>query len=195
MRKSFDLDKIQVVDIDQVIENTWNPKGKKGDVYAELKAGIRKRGLRAALPVREFEGKYQLIDGEQRFNIAKELGYKTIWIYNEGEIEDAEAIEMTLWYQKQVPFELDRFGKLVNEFPDITMPFLDKEKLPVPNKGNIETVKMESEFVTLSIPMQRTQKAVIEQAIKKVQDAEGNVGNARALEFICIEYINMPKGQ
>jgi len=114
----FDETKLSVVLIDEVRPNTWNPKEADTVEYQRIKLGIQQHGLRKPIIVRENEG-FEIIDGEQRWTICKELGYTKIPIYNEGELSDKQARELTIIYEQQVPFEPINFRVLIKELDDM----------------------------------------------------------------------------
>lgn len=114
----FDKTKLSVVPIDKVRPNTWNPKESDTIEYQRIKLGIQQHGLRKPIVVRENDG-YEIIDGEQRWKICQELNYKKIPIYNEGELSDKEAKELTIIYEHQVPFEPINFMVLIKELDDM----------------------------------------------------------------------------
>ncbi len=114
----FDKSKLSIVPINEVRPNTWNPKEADTIEYQRIKLGIQQHGLRKPIIVRENDG-YEIIDGEQRWTICKELGYKKIPIYNEGELSDKEARELTIIYEHQVPFEPINFMVLIKELDDM----------------------------------------------------------------------------
>jgi len=132
-RLKFDPQKIEVVNIEKVKPNKWNPKQKNTNEYKKVKESIKKKGLRLPIIVRENEEHYEIIDGEQRYTASKELGYKKVIIYNEGKISDKEAKELTIWYQQQVPFDEIMLAEMIEEMTrmydikDLELPFDEKE--------------------------------------------------------------------
>jgi hypothetical protein len=126
MKIEFDPKKLGVVPIGAVRPNPWNPKEEGTDEYSRIVKGIREKGLRMPIPVREVDGGYEIIDGQQRWTACREIGFKSIPIYNEGKVSDQEAKELTIWYQQQVPFEEVALAKLVAELamaPGFSLPY------------------------------------------------------------------------
>ena len=133
----YDPKKIKLnVDIDTIRPNVWNPKD-DGDTkeYQRIRRSIQKKGLRIAIYVRykpQDDGTlYEIIDGEQRWRICKELEYKKVVIYNEGEISDQEAKELTLAFEQQVPFNDVTLAGLIKQmkadYADLELPYDDQE--------------------------------------------------------------------
>lgn len=129
-RIEFDPKKLQMVEIDKVVPNPWNPKDKDTSDFAKVKQSIEKKGLRTPVIVRERGDIFEIIDGEQRFTACKELGFSHIWVYNEGVVSDKEAQELTIWFQQQVPFNEIDLAQLVASIvknPDFELPFSEGE--------------------------------------------------------------------
>lgn len=127
---NFDNNKLQIVHIDEVRPNSWNPKQKQTKDYKKVMKGIEAKGLRQPVIVRENEG-LEIIDGEQRWTACKELGFEDVLIYNEGKISDKEAKELTIWYQVQVPFDHLELAGLIKDmkikYEHIEIPYTEIE--------------------------------------------------------------------
>ena len=80
--KDFDPSRILKVPIDKVEPNDYNPKKKDTPEYKKVVESLRVNGLKQPIFVREVDGNdnYVIVDGEQRWTAAKELGYKDIYI-------------------------------------------------------------------------------------------------------------------
>lgn len=200
----FQPERIQIVDIDSIRPNTWNPKDEDTKEFARVVASIQKNGLRMPVVVRENEG-FEIIDGEQRWKASKKLGYSKILIYNEGVVTDQRAKELTIWYQQQVPFDEVKLSDLVKEmtglYPDFQSPFTTVEVdefIKVANFGeqpNMDFTKKNLEgLLTYSVTVTNEQMGVIEQAlsscIEKVSKEDGiKIEKPRATELICAEFM------
>lgn len=203
MNITFSPEKLSTVEIDAVRPNTWNPKGKKTDDYEKVKDGIRIKGLRLPVVVRE-NGGFEIIDGEQRWTACKDLGFTHIPIYNEGEMTDQEAREMTLWYQTQVPFDEIALAGLIStmneDFGDLEIPFTDKEvekykQLAQFSWENYDTgasgeMAPRPKPEVLMIKVTEEQHGIITMAIKQVREENGDCSEGRALELICGDYLS-----
>ncbi len=210
MEIKFDINNIRVVKIDEVRPNDYNPKDKRTEDFEKIKKGIELKGQRLPIIVRDTEDikvPYEIIDGEQRWTACKELGSKEIIVYSEGKISDKDAKELTIWYQQQVPFNEIELASLVAEvvtkFPDFELPFTNVEiekfkELAGFNWEQYETNKenddnYEEGVKTLSIKMSDGQYQIVMNAIAKVK-ADADCPDGRALELICIEFLNSPVG-
>jgi ParB/RepB/Spo0J family partition protein len=64
------------VPIDQIIPSPYQPR-QTFDIE-DIKGSIMKDGILVPLTARKKDGYYELIDGERRWRVARELGYKTV---------------------------------------------------------------------------------------------------------------------
>jgi len=197
----FDPKKLKIVDISSVVANTWNPKQENTEEYQKIKEGIRIKGLRLPIVVRERGEKFEIIDGEQRWESCRELGFEKIWIYSEGNLSDKEAKELTIWYQQQVPFDEISLAKLVSdmslEFKDLELPFTPEkmEEFKELMEFNFDDFQKQDihdiDFVTLTFRMQKEQAEVVHGALDRVKNGE-DITDERALELICADFLSDP---
>lgn len=202
MKATFDPKKLLKVKIDQVTPNPWNPKQKNTKEYENVKKSVEQKGLRAPVVVRELEpGVFEIIDGEQRFTSAKELGYKELYVYNEGTMDEAEAKSLTIWYQQQVPFDQVELADLVVELHnlEIELPFTaveikDFEEMSsfdfdqyqkVEDDGSDDTPDVK----TVHIVMQADKYEIVMQALTSIKE-ENDCDDARALELMAADYLS-----
>lgn len=199
---TFDIKKLKLVNIDDILANDWNPKNLNTNEYLKVKESIKAIGLNEAIKVREYEGKYQVLDGMQRFTAAKELGLKIIPIYNEGIVSDQKAREHTIWKQVQVPFnkidEAYLVVKILEMGEPIQLPYTEIEleelkQLTAFDFDEYEKGKQvgngdDEDIRTLSIKMQIEQYNVVMEAINKVKDQDGCT-DSQAIERICADYL------
>lgn len=212
---TLDFTKLSVVPIDEVRPNPWNPKDKDTKSFADVKASIQENGLRGFIVVRDnpIEGSpFEIIDGEQRWRACKELGFEKVAIYNEGKVDDQRAQELTLWWQVQVEFNELSLAKLVSQmieqFGEIKTPYDEKKIAEMQElakfsfdsytKTNTTPPTMpEGEMLkTFMVQITTSQYDIVSQALNKAKDQakehDGNneITDSKALEFVCIEYIN-----
>lgn len=198
----FDPKKLELTDIDNITPNTWNPKQKNTSDYEKVKKSIEQKGLRGAIVVRQnSDGKFEIIDGEQRYTAAKELGYKQMYVYNEGtEVSDDEAEALTIWYQQQVPFDNVELAPLVLRLTDLghDLPFDEMQMKEFETlvhfdfndyEDKIDYSNEQYDVKTLVIKMQADKYEVVMRAIDKVRE-ELTCDEARAIELICAEYMS-----
>lgn len=104
---TFDTAKLGTAPTTSIKPNPWNPKvhDSRGKDYRKVVKSVEANGLRAPIVVRHLGDGYEVIDGEQRWRAATELGLPHVPIYDEGQLGDDEAKALTVWYQQQVPFD------------------------------------------------------------------------------------------
>lgn len=192
MELKFDPKNLKTVPIDEVFPNPWNPKEKNHAKVKDIEKSIKLHGFKAPIQVRSNDGRYEIIDGEQRWTAMKNLGATEIVIYDNGEISDADAKNETLWWQVQVPFETIELAKLVRELDDMEMelPYSAKEVAEFkgmleqdPNSGNDK-----GDIKTLNIKLSPDQFEVVTRALEFVK-SENECGDGRAMELICADYL------
>jgi len=74
------MEKIIELPVEKLRANPWNVNFLADDVRRRLRAEMERLGPKAIEPiiVREKDDGFEIVDGEQRWSIAKELGWKTI---------------------------------------------------------------------------------------------------------------------
>lgn len=180
--KDFDPSRILKVPIDKVEPNDYNPKKKDTPEYKKVVESLRVNGLKQPIFVREVDGNdnYVIVDGEQRWTAAKELGYKEIYIYNYGNIPEEEAKALTIWMEVQVPFEELQLAALVTEMKDLDfeLPYTDEEiadyvamaGFDFSTPENEEKEEVDDGLIELNIRMTKAQYDFIESCIKAVSE-------------------------
>ena len=105
-----------IVSVDKLFPNTWNPNKQNDFIFEKEKESIRKFGFVTPVIVRQIKEGYEIIDGEHRLKAAKELGLNEISINNLGEVSDSVAKQLTIVLNETKgepdPIEL---SKLIND--------------------------------------------------------------------------------
>jgi ParB family chromosome partitioning protein len=200
----------QVVDIDKLVPNTWNPKSDDPENYAQVLKSLKVNGLRLPITVREKGEGFEIIDGFHRWKACKELGYKQVVINNLGVVEDEEAKRLTITFQKvQVPFNEIMYASLLKELNKELGTEKMLETLPLNEvilKGYLEMANFDptKNYKETDLPPSSTQgmkgmivsfteeqTKIVKQAIQQVRDGEDNqaITDSRGLELICADYI------
>jgi len=68
----------ELVSIDLIQPNTYNPNVMPDTLFQELLKDIRQQGFVGAIIVRKLSRGYEIVDGEHRYRAAKHLGYTDI---------------------------------------------------------------------------------------------------------------------
>ena len=197
--KDFDPTKVLKVQIDNVEPNEYNPKQKDTPEYRNVVKSIQLNGLKQPIFVREVEGNdnYVIVDGEQRYTAAKELGYKEIYVYNLGKISEEEAKSLTIWFEVQVPFDEAELAPLVMELNDLSIE-LPYNELEIDGFRNLATFNFEDAWKDqnpikedsdkdeeiLTIKLTSAQLETVNNAIEEVKISDG-VTEGEALEMLC----------
>lgn len=196
--KQYDVSKLVIIPIDKIKANSWNPKDADTKEFKQVVRSLELYGFRQPILVREAADGFEILDGEQRYTAATELGYTEVPVYNLGKISDTEAKAATIWMEVQVPFNEIDLSHLVVELHelDIALPY---------SEGEIEDFKHMSEFnfdtfdddegefddmdvKTFKVTLGDEAYQIIMKALKKVQD-DNDCSEARALELICADYL------
>ena len=202
--KDFDPTKIFKVQIDKVEPNDYNPKEKDTPEYRNVVKSIQLNGLKQPIFVREVDGNdnFVIVDGEQRWTAAKELGYKEIYIYNLGKISEEEAKSLTIWFEVQVPFSEVELAPIVMELNDldIELPYNDLE---IDGFRNLASFDFDSAWgeqtpideeekneEILTVKMTPEQFDIVHRSIEKVA-SEDSVTEGEALKRICEQSVSL----
>lgn len=192
----FDPDNIQKVKLDSVQPNNYNPKLKDTPEYQKVVASIVRNGLKMPIFVRETEDGLVIVDGEQRWTAAKELGYDEIYVYNLGNISEEEAKALTIWFEVQVPFDDVQLAPIIVELNaiDIELPFSDEQILDyialadfdfTPKEENTIETSGDSDdgLCKLIVRMVESQYNMVQESIEKIAKNE-NVSEGTALTLL-----------
>lgn len=195
----YDESKIKLVPIDDVIPNTWNPKEENHAKVVDIEKSIKKHGFKQPIQVRQHptqEGKYEIIDGEQRWTAMKRAEATHIPVYDNGGVSDVDAQNETLWWQVQVPFETLSLAALVVELDGqgMELPYSESEILEFKNMFEPETPEEETEnedsldLKSLNVKLTPEQFEVVTEALEHIK-RENECGDGRALELMAADYL------
>ena len=121
----------QDVQVDRLVAADWNYKKDFDDPdvverMVALKENIKRNGLIVNILVRELSTGYlEVLDGNHRLQVIRELGIDKAHAYNFGEISDAKAQRLSLEINEN-SFEADpiKLGRLIKDL-SVEMPILD----------------------------------------------------------------------
>lgn len=190
------------VPIDDVVPNTWNPKEKDHAKVKDIERSIKKNGFKQPVQVREHPteaGKYEIIDGEQRWTAMRNLGATEIYIYNNGKVKDADAKSETIWWQVQVPFDTISLANLVTELSmqEMELPYSSKELAEFKEMSEFDFDKYDTErpgdddnleFKTFTVKLGVEAYDIVQEALAMIKD-ENDVSDARALELMAADFL------
>lgn len=87
----------QIVEVDpnELVLDERNPRKHEGEEFARLKLSITELGVIQMPTVRVLPGnRYQVIDGEGRVLVMRELGSRSMFVVSYGRVDDLTALEM-----------------------------------------------------------------------------------------------------
>lgn len=80
------------IPIDKLVKAGWNYKENNQELAEKLSNNIKRNGQIENIIVRELDtGFYEVVNGNHRLDVLKELGFETIYSFNLGKISDASA--------------------------------------------------------------------------------------------------------
>lgn len=198
-KTEYDKDRLVIIPIDSVKANPWNPKDKETKEFRQVVRSLELYGFRQPILVRESDNdKYEILDGEQRYTAAKELGYTDVPVYNLGKISDTEAKAATIWMEVQVPFNEIDLSHLVVELDEanIALPYTEAEIADFKHMSEFSFDNFDddnedfddSDVKTFKVLLGDEAYQIVTKAVKKVQE-DNDCSEARAIELICADYL------
>lgn len=194
---------------DQIAPNPWNPNRMSRDKMGKLKAEIRRRGFGAPILVRPAEGRYQIVDGEHRWRIARELRIPMIpCVVTEMDPMTAriKTIQMngfrgendpgrlaTLLSELSMAFGSQKLSSLLpwSEMEIGQMISLAAKQAESEVLTEIEALTMEPlEFELFTAVVTIAHKGVIEKSLSKAKQILGIDESGSALAEICSQYLH-----
>lgn len=122
----------KVVPIDDVLPNPWNPNFMDKGMFEKAKKSVEELGMLGSILVRDYIGRYQIMDGEHRWKVAKELGYTEIPVeVIIGDVTDDMAKLLTIHlnnlHGKDDVFKRAEILRQLNEGQLALLPFSEEE--------------------------------------------------------------------
>ena len=134
-----------------IVKNPWNPNQMDKKTLKAEKESIQKYGVVAPIIVREIDDDFQIIDGEHRYIVCKELRHETIPCVIVDGLKEKDAKKLTIILNETKgqndKIELGKLlGELEKDFGDnlkIGLPFNDDDLNDLIEFGNVEWEKYE----------------------------------------------------
>ena len=183
--------KFKIVPIENLIENPNNPNRMSKSSFAKLVRNIERTGLYEPIIVRKKNTKYEIINGHFRVKALKQLCYKNvdicIWDANNQQIDilmatmnrlgGTDILEKKLALLKKLSKEFD--SKQLSEILPFTSGQIERyHNLKLPNRPSKQ--KKDSFAEPLIFFVDKKQKQIIEQAIKKIKEASSKTQARKA---------------
>lgn len=210
-RRQSDTPGLLTVRLAQCDPNPWNPNKMDAFTYGKLLDSMLMYGAVDPLTVRPLNGRWQIIDGEHRFLVAKDLGMDEYPAYSTGEIDDTRAMKLTITLnelkgQYDPRLMSDVLDTLLKAEDPLTLskslPFTDvalqgmvglsdldltADLRAAVDKG--EALKEErAKWVERVFRLTTDANAVIQQALDKAKAGEP-MNDAQALELVCADFL------
>ena len=191
--------------------NPWNPNRMTPEIRRKLKLDLERHGFVAPIVVRKLQGdRYQIINGEHRWQIAKELKYTSVPCVVLDKLDDRRARILTVNLNElggdPVPSLL---AKLLHDLEEQTplselaamLPYdeaqirdtLELLKLPEGLEEQIEREAAEEEAASpevVSFIVPRENVEIVQRALGHAMDRlEGKNRRARGLVLMSEEYL------
>ena len=203
---------ITLIELNRINPNDYNPNVVEADILAKLRAEIAQKGLCEPIIVRVSGNGYVIVDGEHRWQVCRDLGFKEIpCIVQDYSDTEAKIKTLQLNYLRgsAIPIKLASLIHDLNK--EIKLEDLAK-RLPYEEillKNNLELLKLPEGFEELvseqarkdaeelpsviSFVLYRKQLETVEKAIQialeKLPKGAKNL-KASALEQICAYFLD-----
>ena len=123
------------IPIDKLVKAGWNYKENNQELAEKLANNIKRNGQIENITVRELDtGFYEVVNGNHRLDVLKELGFETIYSFNLGDISEAQAKRIAVeTNETKFSSNTESLSALVKELSiefgdiDLTMPFSEEE--------------------------------------------------------------------
>jgi hypothetical protein len=199
---------------DEIRPNRWNPNVMDPEMLAKARASIAEFGFVDPITARAVPDDlipyHEIIDGEHRWQIAIEEKIDSIPVMSLGELSDSVAQQLTIVLNEtRGQADPEKLGKLLRELmaketknhllstlpytrealdrltglPSMTWEALDRPARPQVPTGRLST------WVERTYRMPKEAADVIDQAIARVRESEGDTNDWQAIEYIAADFL------
>lgn len=213
----------KVIPIDDIVPADWNYKTEDPETEEKLRNNIKRLGQIENTHVRQLEtGNYEMVNGNHRLPILKDEGYTHIFVFDHGDVSQAEAIRRAIETNETNidPDEVElgaRIAELEEAFGGLdeikaTMPFpddkledlsdladfdfdqFDDDKYEA-DDGDEEWVEYDVAVPAEVVPVLDDAAASIEEAMREAgtePHEDDEIRRGQILECLCAEYLGDP---
>lgn len=197
-----DLDRFMLIPVDKLVYADWNYKVDDKQMSEKLRNNINRNGQVENVIVRELDdGMYEVVNGNHRLTVIKELGCEEVVCCNLGKISKVQAQRIAI-ETNETKFENDKIklAQLINEIMDSydvsdlqkTLPFTERKMDEMKSlfdwkwqSGDLSSDEFEQYELNLSLPndlykqwiewMVSSKSESAEDAIEKAVDKAGEI--------------------
>jgi ParB/RepB/Spo0J family partition protein len=198
----------QLIDVSKLVKAEWNYKDDDDKKLKDLINNIKRNGQVENLIVREIGDKYEIVNGNHRYDALYKLGLKLAIVCNKGKISKEEAIRLAI-ETNETRFPNDNIklaelfevlsGKYEMEDLSKTLPFTQTEIENYQNLLSFDWDKFENEVFVEDVYNKKISITVNEDVFKrwnelkdKFKDIMGYENESKIFEFAIIEALNIP---
>lgn len=201
----------EIVPIERVRPNAWNPNVMSDEMFRKELASIRKFGYVVPVIVYEVGDWYDIVDGENRWKAMRQLGYKELAVTVIEGLTDAAAKQLTIVLNetrgRPDPRKLgallgDLLGEvsksdLLDILPIAPMQFdkltgledFDWGSLSDPPAGPAALSPGGPSWVERTYRLPRDAALVIDEALEKARDGDEGIQDWQALEMVAADFL------
>ncbi|QDP64653.1 MAG: hypothetical protein Unbinned4585contig1001_17 [Prokaryotic dsDNA virus sp.] len=200
------------VSIDKLIKADWNYKTEDLQKSKKLKENIKRNGQVENILIRELEtGDFEVVNGNHRLDVFRDLGIKKVMGYNFGIISQQQAMRIAI-ETNETKFDSDsivlaeRIKELTEEFnlDDLvsTLPYNENEILNFKTLTDFDWSQYDSDEVDTFGDTEYDKEIkfkVTEETFQRWQELKdrfqtiiGYENESKVFEFAIIEALNMP---
>lgn len=199
--------------IKKLIKANWNYKKEDPEKTNKLKENIKRNGQVENLLVRELDtGYYEIVNGNHRLDVLKDLNFKKVFCYNFGIITEQSAIRIAI-ETNETKFGSDelklaeRINELITEFGQedlvATMPYSEtelnnfKELLNFDweqynNETSLDDPDYKETYVKITVDISEHTYKLWKEINDKMEKILGYKNEGKVFEFMCAEMNNVP---
>jgi|21_taG_2_1085346.scaffolds.fasta_scaffold06650_4 ParB-like chromosome segregation protein Spo0J len=201
------------VEVKDLVKAEWNYKEEDKKQTEKLIANFKKNGQVENIQIRELGDKYEVVNGNHRLDVMKEIGMDKAHAYNYGEMTKAAA-QIVAIETNETRFRSNAF-KLAETFEELkdtysveemtkTMPFDEKEIFNMIEVLNFdweglneedESLDLEKKDVFNNLISLKVSSDTFERWLElktKMKQITGYDNDSKVFEFAIIEALNIP---
>ena len=201
------------IEISKLVKADWNYKEENKTLTEKLKENIKRNGQIENIIIRELDtGFYEVVNGNHRLSVLKDLKQKKVHCYNLGKISDVKAQKVAI-ETNETKFNTDnlKLAELLNEIGkefdvedlEKTMPYskqelenfeqlLDFDWEQYNNEKSLEDEDYAEKYVKIKLDVSEHTYKLWLDINKKMEKILGYKNEGKIFEFMCAEMNNVP---